>query len=46
MSANSYQNKPFQATNPKILKANQKRPDVFNYINYDTQGIKLNLPKY
>ena len=39
--ANSYQNKRFQASNTKNSKNKPKRPDVFNYTNYDTQGIKF-----
>ena len=41
ISANPYENKPFQATKPKNIKNKPKRPDVFNYVNYDTQGIKF-----
>ena len=37
--ANSYQNKPFQASNTKYSKSKSKRPDVFDYAYYDTQGI-------
>ena len=32
---------PFQACNSKYSKNKPKRPDVFNYVNYDTQGIKF-----
>ena len=39
--ANPYQNKPFQASNTKYSKSKPKRPDVFDYANYDTQGIKF-----
>ena len=41
ISANTYQNKPFQANNTKYSKNKPKRPDVFNYANCDTQGIKF-----
>ena len=41
ISANPYQNKPFQACNSKYSKNKRKCPDVFNYVNYDTQGIKF-----
>ena len=39
--ANRYQNKPFQASNTKYSKNKPKHPDVFNYANCDTQGIKF-----
>ena len=41
ISADPYQNKPFQASNTKYSKNKPKRPDVFNYANCDTQGIKF-----
>ena len=39
--ANLYQNKPFQASNTEYSKSKPERPDVFDYANYDTQGIKF-----
>ena len=39
--ANPYQNKPFHASNTKYSKSKPKRPNVFDYANYDTQGIKF-----
>ena len=41
ISASPYQHKPFQASNTKYSKNKPKRPDVFNYANCDTQGIKF-----
>ena len=41
ISANPYQNKPFQAGNTKYSKNKPKCPDVFDYANYDPQGIKF-----
>ena len=46
ISANPYQNKPFQASNTKYSKNKPKRPDAFNYANYDTQGIKFQRYAY
>ena len=31
----------FRLAAQNTLKTNQKRPDIFNYVNYDTQGIKF-----
>ena len=39
--ANPYQNKPLQASNTKYSKSKPKCPDVFDYANYDKQGIKF-----
>ena len=41
ISANTYQNKPFQANSTKYSKNKPNRPDVFNDANCDTQGIKF-----
>ena len=39
--ANPCQIKPFQASNTKYSENKPKCPDVFNYVNYGTQGIKF-----
>ena len=31
----------FRLATQNTLKTNPKRPDIFNYVNYDTQGIKF-----
>ena len=44
ISANPYQKKPFQTCNSKYSKS--KRPDVSNYVKYDTHGMKFQRQAY
>ena len=45
ISTYPYQNKPFQASNTKYSTNKPKRPDVFNYVNYDTHSAYQNTKR-